>query len=108
MSIDYKIIGKRIKEKRKTVKITQETLAEKVGVTVGYISQIERGFTHANLDMLARISEELKCDVTDFLSDTNANNANYLNNDFLLLFKSLNEKQKKTLFEIAEIIKKNN
>ena len=32
MSIDYKIIGKRIKERRKIYKITQETLAEKLGV----------------------------------------------------------------------------
>ena len=43
MSIDYKIIGKRIKERRKICQITQETLAEKLGVSVGYISQIERG-----------------------------------------------------------------
>ena len=30
MSIDYKIIGKRIKERRKICQITQETLAEKL------------------------------------------------------------------------------
>ena len=47
MSIDYKIIGKRIKERRKICQITQETLAEKLGVSVGYISQIERGIAHA-------------------------------------------------------------
>ena len=107
MSIDYKIIGKRIKERRKMYKITQETLAEKLGVSVGYISQIERGIAHANLDTLANISHELNCDVTEFLSNVTANNKNYLNNDFLNLLSTLNDKQKKMLFDIAEIIKQN-
>ena len=42
MVIDYKIIGQRIKNARKAIGMTQEVLAEKADVTVGYISQIER------------------------------------------------------------------
>ena len=99
MSIDYKIIGKRIKERRKICQITQETLAEKLGVSVGYISQIERGIAHANLDTLANISHELNCDITEFLSNVTEKNKNYLN--------TMNDKQKKMLFDIAEIIKQN-
>ena len=38
MTIDYKIIGKRIKERRKRNDLTQEQLAERADVTVGYIS----------------------------------------------------------------------
>ena len=102
MSIDYKIIGKRIKERRKICQITQETLAEKLGVSVGYISQIERGIAHANLDTLANISHELNCDITEFLS-----NVTEKNNDFLNLLNTMNDKQKKMLFDIAEIIKQN-
>ena len=104
MSIDYKIIGKRIKERRKICQITQETLAEKLG---GYISQIERGIAHANLDTLANISHELNCDITEFLSNVTEKNKNYLNNDFLNLLNTMNDKQKKMLFDIAEIIKQN-
>lgn len=40
MAVDYKLIGQRIKEHRKQKKMTQEVLAEKSDVTVGYISQI--------------------------------------------------------------------
>lgn len=107
MSIDYKIIGKRIKEQRKKYQMTQETLAEKLGVSVGYISQIERGIAHANLDTLSNISHELNCDITEFLSNVTADNKNYLNNDFFNLLDTLTEKQKKILFDIAEIIKQN-
>ena len=34
-------------------------------------------------------------------------NKNYLNNDFLNLLNTMNDKQKKMLFDIAEIIKQN-
>ena len=52
MAIDYKLIGKRIKKQRKEKNMTQEILSEKIDVTVGYVSQIERGFCKVNLDIL--------------------------------------------------------
>ena len=45
MSIDYKLIGSRIKSERIRQKITQEKLAESLDVSVGYVSQLERGIT---------------------------------------------------------------
>ncbi len=68
MVIDYKIIGKRIKNARKEINMTQEVLAEKADVSVGYISQIERGICKVNLDTLAIIANILNCDVS-FLID---------------------------------------
>ncbi len=38
---DYKVIGEKIKKKRIERKMTQENLAEKSGLSVGYISNIE-------------------------------------------------------------------
>ena len=35
MNVDYKLIGRRIKEERKKKGYTQENLAEKLDVTVG-------------------------------------------------------------------------
>lgn len=60
-----------------------------------------------NLDTLANISHELNCDITEFLSNVTEKNKNYLNNDFLNLLNTMNDKQKKMLFDIAEIIKQN-
>jgi DNA-binding XRE family transcriptional regulator len=40
MSLDYKLIGSRIKSARKRMGMTQETLAEKIDVSVGYVSQV--------------------------------------------------------------------
>lgn len=48
MAIDYKILGERIKNQRKTKDMTQEHFAEHMNVSVGYISQIERGITKSS------------------------------------------------------------
>ena len=50
MRIDYKLIGNRIKTERKKSGITQEVLAEMLDVTVGYVSQVERGITKISLE----------------------------------------------------------
>ena len=59
MHIDYKLIGERIKKIRKACGLTQEILAEKLNVSIGYISQVERGITKISLDLLAAISSIL-------------------------------------------------
>lgn len=107
MRIDYKIIGKRIKDKRKNCGFTQESLAEKIGVSVGYISQIERGITHANLETLSTIAYELSCDITELLADVTFSGENFLNQELNDTFNQLSNSQKKMLLEIAEIIKNN-
>ena len=40
MNIDYKLIGQRIKRERKVRGITQEVLAERLNVSIGYVSQV--------------------------------------------------------------------
>ena len=81
-------IGKRIQEIRKKCGLTQERLAEKLSVSVGYISQLERGITRANLDTLSNISSELDCDITYFLTDVTINDKNFLNDELAKIFKT--------------------
>lgn len=56
MNVDYGAIGRRIKQVRRSRDMTQERLAEALSVSVGYISQIERGVTKINLDTLAAVA----------------------------------------------------
>lgn len=106
MSIDYNIIGKRIKEKRKFKSMTQETLAEHLDVSVGYISQLERGITHINLDTLSNISIALGCDITEFLTDVTISGETFLSSEIINVFNTLNDRHRKMLLEIAEILKR--
>jgi transcriptional regulator with XRE-family HTH domain len=94
MAIDYMIIGKRIQEKRRSQNMTQENLAEKLQVTVGYISQIERGITKVNLDMLGKISNQFNCNVAEFISDSNSESTKYMDNEFADLIGELSSNEK--------------
>ncbi|MBO5825072.1 MAG: helix-turn-helix transcriptional regulator [Treponema sp.] len=107
MSIDFFAIGQRIQKKRKSQNITQENLAEAISVTVGYISQIERGITKINLETLSQIAEHLNCDITDFLSNTVIDSNSYLENELSDLVKKLDSSNRKVLIEMAQILQKN-
>ena len=107
MSVDYVSIGKRIQAKRKSQNRTQEALAEAIEVTVGYISQIERGITKVNLETMSNIAEILDCDITEFLGGSTKNTTNYLSDDMNLIFKKLNATNKKNLLEISEVLLRN-
>lgn len=104
MNIDYKLIGKRIQKIRKDRSITQETLAENIGVTTGYISQIERGITKVNLDTLSHIATILDCDISFFITGTVKSSNNYLEEDLNFKIKSLTSQQKELLLHIADNI----
>ena len=50
MTLNYKIIGSRIKIRRKMKDVTQEQMAEDLNLSVGFISQLERGICKVSLD----------------------------------------------------------
>ena len=52
MSVDYRSIGGRIKQRRRATGMTQEQLAERLFVTVGYVSQLERGISKGTSDLI--------------------------------------------------------
>lgn len=55
-------IAERLKQTREQVGLTQEQLAEKIGVTRQAISRWERGHTQPDIEMLAVLSEALQVD----------------------------------------------
>ena len=52
-------LGKRVKKMRKSVKITQQKLAEKVGLSDKYIGAIERGERSPSVKTLDKIANAL-------------------------------------------------
>lgn len=57
--MDKVAIGSRLREARNMVKLTQEQLAEKVGIGTTYISDIERGAKFPSLSLLIKIVDAL-------------------------------------------------
>lgn len=65
--IDYKEIGTRIRKIRKKRNITQEQLAEYVGVGTTHISHIETGNTIPSLKIFIEIVNVLECTCDELL-----------------------------------------
>ena len=65
-------IGLQIRDLRKAKGITLAEMAEKIGKSVGYISQIERGVSTLPIPVLQTISEVLDVKVTWFFQSENA------------------------------------
>lgn len=65
--IDYASIGFKVKEARKEKKITQEQLAEAVGVGVTHISHLETGAGTVSLKVFVAIVNYLNCSVDELL-----------------------------------------
>lgn len=60
MEIDYAAIGKRIRKARKKQNLTQEQLAEMIGVRAAHISNIERGKKPFGFNVFVRLYTALK------------------------------------------------
>lgn len=73
--INYKEMGKRIKEGRNKVGITQEKLAEKIDVSPSYISEIERGSSICSLAVLVNIADILNLNLDSVINGINTDNA---------------------------------
>ena len=104
MTIDYKLIGARIQRERKSKKLTQETLAERLSVSVGYVSQIERGLTKANLEMLARICTELDCELTYLIDGVVKTRDSYLDAGLAERFRRMDARQKELALRLLDAI----
>uniref|UniRef100_C6E135 Transcriptional regulator, XRE family n=1 Tax=Geobacter sp. (strain M21) TaxID=443144 RepID=C6E135_GEOSM len=60
------LLGARIKELRKGRKLSQEELAELIGIEPRHMSRIEVGKSYPSLDRLERIAMALNVDLRDF------------------------------------------
>lgn len=69
-TIDYGLIGERIRNKRKELCLTQEQLAQELNLTSVYLSKIENGKVSATLETLAFIAYRLEIDLSFLISGT--------------------------------------
>ncbi|RDD69234.1 XRE family transcriptional regulator [Paracoccus versutus] len=63
-------MGLRIKELRKDKGLTGEQLADMVGVSKGYISEIETGKKTPGAGLMMRFADALKCEVYELYEGT--------------------------------------
>jgi transcriptional regulator with XRE-family HTH domain len=62
-----KKVGKSIAYKRKVIRLTQDDLAQKLGLGIEAISRMERGQIMPSIPRLVEVAEALECPVPDLL-----------------------------------------
>ena len=102
MTVNYKIIGNRIKELRKTKGWTQATLAEISGIEPSNISHIERAATKVSLPTLLSIANALNTTL-DELVYTNLKKSTHISSK--IIEELLKDCTPQELSAIAEVIK---
>ena len=61
-----KVLGKKIQKRRKELDLTQEDVADKVGISRAYMGYIEQGRYARSLEVLEKIAKALTSPISDF------------------------------------------
>lgn len=104
MALDYNIIGERLKKARISKKFTQEMLAEKLDVSVAFLSRIERGNSFISLKRLNQICSILEVSEGEILNGVSSNSSSYLNKDLSNLIKNCPPEKINLIYNIAKVI----
>ena len=104
MTLNYKIIGKNIKQARKGQKLTQEALAELIDKSTSYISYIETGKKCLSLETLVDIANCLKVSADDLLS-FNIEYRHEIKSEFSSILEQCSTYEKKVITDVAKALK---
>lgn len=100
--MDYYAIGQRIRKIRKAKRLSQEQLAEKIGISTTHMSHIETGNTKLSLQVFVDIAINLEVGTDELLFDAPTNQKDVARNDIHDILNSCTSQQAKV---IADVIK---
>lgn len=104
MALDFTIIGQRLKKARIDKDMTQENLAEKLDISVAFLSRVERGLSHVNLKRLSQICNILGVSEGYILNGTASTSEQYLISEFNEILSSCSPEKQKLIYKIAKTI----
>ena len=81
-------MGARIKALRKEKKYTLKQLAEETGLSIGFLSQLERGMSSIAVDSLAKIAQVLGVGLSTFFTDVQKTSRDPISRSCELLWRS--------------------
>lgn len=100
-------LGKRIREARKQKSLTQQQLAEMLGITDVYVSEIERGNKMPSIPLFIAIVETLDISADYLLRDNISSGKPYVYNEFTERLDRLTNKQRKAALDLLDVFIKN-
>ena len=104
MAVDYVLIGSRIKAARVRAGLTQQEFAEKINLSVPFISRVERGSSHINLKRLSEFCSVLDVSEGSILNGVSNESYDYLLEEFNRILKNCSPEKQKLIYKIAQDI----
>lgn len=99
-----KRIGKRIKERREQLGLTQEQFAEKLGVATNYISTIERGASFPRCEKLILLLNGLETSADAIFCDVLNHSVNYKASMLSEKLEDLPADEQKRILDMVEMM----
>ena len=104
--MNYYELGKRVKAARQAAGLTQEKLAEIVGLSSGHCAHVERGTSKVSLSALVSIANALNTTPDNLLIDSIYNAKPYLKAETHDIFADCDPDEMYVIIRVAEEIKK--
>lgn len=105
MIVNYKMVGRQIKVRRQTQRMSQAFLAEQVELSVSYISCIERAKKQVSLEALVRIANSLNTTVDSLLIGSQTNDPFSLTVRWAELLSDCSNEEKILIYDTAFALK---
>jgi transcriptional regulator with XRE-family HTH domain len=97
-------IGKRIRFAREQNNLTRDVLAEKIGISKMYLSQLEKGQRHASLPVTIKIAESLNLSLDYLIYGDNSIDID--KNEIIDMINNASNKQLKIIKELLINLKR--
>lgn len=104
--MNYVLLGQKIRAARLSAGLSQEQLAEMVGLTSQHISHAEVATTKISLPALVKIANALHTSVDRLLSDSIHDSKAYLMDDVQAVFSDCDSDEMYVMLEAANAVKK--
>ena len=102
--MDYYTIGQKIRKFRKAQGLSQEELAEKIGISVTHMSHIETGNTKLSLPVFVDIAKILDVQTDDLLNDRDVISGAKANRELSEVLESCTTEQLNLITDVVKTI----
>lgn len=104
MKTTKKLLGARIKELRKSRKLSQDKLSEQVDIDPKHLSRIEVGSGYPSLNTLEKIAIALNVEIKEFFEFEHLRGRKELINNAVKLLKDTDEERVKLISKVLRAI----
>ncbi len=105
MTTSKALLGRKIKEIRKSKGWTQEYLSEKIGINPKSVLRIESGKTFPTIQNLEKIAEVFEIEIFDLFNNRSLEDVKNLKNSVLKIINNLDDEKIRMLYNFLVAIK---